>query len=53
MIFNVAVDVGDTFTDVLVFDNLYDVDAKYGDVVPFGEVLEYLRAGGAVQRSVG
>ncbi|MGH3148951.1 MAG: isochorismatase family protein [Rubrobacter sp.] len=24
--------------------NLYDVDAKYGDVVPAGEVLEYLEA---------
>jgi nicotinamidase-related amidase len=28
--------------------NLYDVDAKYGDVVRVEEVLDYLRAGGAV-----
>jgi nicotinamidase-related amidase len=27
--------------------NLYDVDAKYGDVVRVQEVLDYLRAGGA------
>ena len=27
--------------------NLYDVDAKYGDVVRVEEVLDYLRAGGA------
>ena len=27
--------------------NLYDVDAKYGDVVRAQEVLDYLRAGGA------
>jgi len=28
--------------------NLYDVDAKYGDVVRVEEVLDHLRAGGAV-----
>jgi maleamate amidohydrolase len=33
--------------------NLYDVDTNYGDVVPVGEVLGYLRAARAVQRSVG
>jgi nicotinamidase-related amidase len=27
--------------------NLYDIDAKYGDVVRVQEVLDYLRAGGA------
>ena len=27
--------------------NLYDIDAKYGDVVPMGEVLEYLEVVGA------
>lgn len=27
--------------------NLYDIDAKYGDVVPVGEVLEYLEKVGA------
>lgn len=29
--------------------NLYDVDAKYGDVVPVEEVLEYLEAVGAAR----
>jgi len=29
--------------------NLYDVDAKYGDVVPVGEALEYLEAIGAAR----
>ena len=29
--------------------NLYDVDAKYGDVVPVGEVLEHLEAIGAAR----
>jgi maleamate amidohydrolase len=33
--------------------NLYDVDAKYGDVVRAQEVLEFLRAGGAAQRPGG
>ena len=33
--------------------NLYDVDAKYGDVVPVQEVLNYLRTGGAAQRPRG
>jgi maleamate amidohydrolase len=33
--------------------NLYDVDAKYGDVVPVQEVLEYLWTGGAAQRPRG
>ncbi len=53
MAYNVAVDVGGPFTDVLLFDeqtgeltpheaNLYDVDAKYGDVVCVEETLEYL-----------
>ena len=28
--------------------NLYDVDAKYGDVVRVEEVLDHLRAGGAI-----
>jgi maleamate amidohydrolase len=27
--------------------NLYDIDAKYGDVVPADEVLEYLEKVGA------
>jgi len=30
--------------------NLYDVDAKYGDVVRVQEVLQFLRAGSAAQR---
>jgi maleamate amidohydrolase len=29
--------------------NLYDIDAKYGDVVPVGEVLEYLQKVGAAR----
>jgi maleamate amidohydrolase len=29
--------------------NLYDVDAKYGDVVPVGQVLEYLETIGAAR----
>ncbi len=29
--------------------NLYDVDAKYGDVVPVGQVLEYLKSVGATR----
>ena len=33
--------------------NLYDVDAKYGDVVPVQEVLDYLRTGAAAQRPRG
>jgi len=33
--------------------NLYDVDAKYGDVVSVREVLDYLRTGGAAQRPRG
>jgi maleamate amidohydrolase len=33
--------------------NLYDVDAKYGDVVPVQEVLDHLRAGDAAQLSGG
>jgi maleamate amidohydrolase len=33
--------------------NLYDVDAKYGDVVSVQEVLDRLRAGGAAQRHKG
>ena len=33
--------------------NLYDIDAKYGDVVPAQEALEYLRAGVAAHRSEG
>jgi nicotinamidase-related amidase len=33
--------------------NLYDIDAKYGDVIPAQEALDYLRTGGAAQRSEG
>ena len=33
--------------------NLYDVHAKYGDVVRVQEVLEFLRAGSAAQRPGG
>lgn len=48
--YNVAVDVGGTFTDVAIGDhsldahnaNLYDIDSKYGDVVSVEETLEYL-----------
>jgi maleamate amidohydrolase len=33
--------------------NLYDMDAKYGDVVRAQEVLDYLRACGGTQRAGG